>query len=127
MLEHEHQLMLRAVETAHSGIGFFPDAEVLEFGIDSPASPQQLTQMPPIHADEVDGALPAVSGVVAECPGKKLGKFLRGHLARGHHKLGVLDPAMGSKNALDRHIIGRIGEDHLGATVAHQKTVVLDA
>lgn len=56
-LEHEHQLMLRAIETAHAAIGLCPDAKVLEFGIAVARSGQDLAHMPPVHADEVDRAI----------------------------------------------------------------------
>ena len=46
-----------------------------------------------------------------------------GHLARGHGELAVLDPAGAADVAVDRHVVGRVGEDHLRALVAEQPVV----
>ena len=50
-LEHEHELVLAAIERTHPAIVFDPDAEVLEFGVRLTACGEQFSDVPPIHAD----------------------------------------------------------------------------
>src|SRR5260221_12296107 len=64
-LPYEHQLMLRAVERAHAGIGLVPDTEVLELAVDLAAGDEHLPHVPPAHADLMDRA---VDGVLGETP-----------------------------------------------------------
>src|ERR1019366_8786717 len=61
MLEHEHQFVLAAVERSHAGIMFRPDADVLELGIGFFTGCKEFAHMPPVHADEVHGAIDAVT------------------------------------------------------------------
>src|SRR5450759_4541944 len=57
VLEHENELMLRAIECAHAGVRFGPDAEVLQFEVRVVAGVENFAEMAPIHADEKDGAV----------------------------------------------------------------------
>ena len=70
MLEDKDELVLTAVQRAHPAIVLDPDTEVLELAIGVAAGGQQLAEMAPIHADEVDRAIGAegreVLGSLAE-------------------------------------------------------------
>lgn len=60
--------------------------------------------------DEVDCAVGARRGQVAEHRLQKGGELGLRHLARRHRDLGVLDRAEAADVAVDRHVVGRVGE-----------------
>ena len=66
VFEYKDELMLAAVERAHPGIVLDPDADVFELVIRLAASGQQLFDVPPIHADEMDGAVNAEGRKIAK-------------------------------------------------------------
>src|SRR5215203_4099638 len=45
------------------------------------------------------------------------------HLARGHGELLVLHGPKTAHVSLDRHVVGRVGEDHVGLLTAHERLV----
>ena len=47
------------------------------------------------------------------------------HLAGAHRELAMADPAGAADMAVDRHIVGRVGEDQVDALAAEQPLVVL--
>ena len=65
-LEHQHQLVLAAVERAHAAVGLVPDAEVFDFREHGLPGGEQLTEVPPVHAHERNGAIPAAGGGMTE-------------------------------------------------------------
>jgi hypothetical protein len=81
VLEYKDELMLAAVERAHPGIVLDPDADVFELVIRLAAGGQQLFDMAPVHADEMDGAINAKGREVAESFAEKSGEFGPIHLA----------------------------------------------
>src|SRR5436190_23346210 len=56
-LVNEDKFVLGAVERSHTSIVLIPDTEILELGIDALSGPHDLGEMPPVHADEVNGAI----------------------------------------------------------------------
>ena len=58
-------------------------------------------------------------GAEAERLGQEGGELGRAHLARGEGELAVVGAA-GEHMALDRHIVGRVREHHLGALARHE-------
>jgi hypothetical protein len=80
--------------------------------------------MPPIHADEVDRASGAEGGEVPARLAEKdaEGRFV--HLARGHREGTMVDCAEATRMTVDRHVVGRVGKDHFGAFLAHQRREV---
>jgi hypothetical protein len=48
-------------------------------------------------------------------------KFCPVHLAEAHRERAMVDRAEAARVALDRHIVGRVGEDHGGPFLAHQR------
>ena len=107
------ELVLRAVEGAHAGIGLHPDAQILERELRRAACHQQFIEMAPVHAHEGDGAVGAVAADLLE-EGREEGRELvLRHLARGHRELGVLNAPEARHVTADRHIIRRVGEHHL--------------
>jgi hypothetical protein len=75
LLEHEDQLVARAIEGSHAAVGLGPDDQILELVIDPAAGGHQLTHMPPVHADEVDRAIAAGVGHVAKHLGQEPGEL----------------------------------------------------
>src|SRR5262249_11033892 len=120
VFKDKDEFVLTAVERAHSGIVLDPDAEVFQLAISVAASGQQLCDVPPIHADVVQGSLSAECRKVAESVAEKGGKFGAVHLARGHREWAMVDRAEATGVSIDRHIVGRVGEHHRGAFRAHQ-------
>src|SRR5438045_5237301 len=111
--------MLATIERAHSTVGLDPDAEVFQFAIDAAAGGQQLFGMAPVHADKVQRAIDAECDEVAEGLAEKGGEFDPGHLPASHREGAMMDRAEPARVAVDPHIVGRIGENHRGAFLAH--------
>jgi hypothetical protein len=59
--EYKNQLMLGAIQRTHSAIVFRPNAEIEERVICFLASQQDLCCVTPIHTDEVNGAIRAMT------------------------------------------------------------------
>ena len=112
-LEDGDELVLRAVEGAHAGVGLDPDAQILERELRRAACHEQFIEMAPVHADEGDGAIGAVGADLFEGGREEGRELVFRHLARGHRELGVLDLPESRHVAVDRHIIRRVGEHHL--------------
>ena len=103
--------MLAAVERAHPATTFDPDAEVFDFGIDGAAGGQQLPDVPPIDADEMQRAVAAERRQVGADLAEKRREFGGVHLAGCHWKRPVVDRAEPADMTVDRHVIRGIGED----------------
>jgi hypothetical protein len=112
VFEDEDQLVLAAVERAHPGIVLDPDTEVFQLAIGVATGGQQLFDMAPVHADEVQRTVNAECGEVAESLAEKGCEFGSVHLARGHREGAVVDRAEATCMTLDRHVVGRVGEDY---------------
>ncbi len=80
-LEHEHQLVLGAIERSHPGVGLVPDAKVLDLEVDLATGAHELPQMPPVHADEVDSAIGTMGRQVSERLLEEGGELGLRHLA----------------------------------------------
>src|SRR5262245_37367635 len=78
--------------------------------------------MPPVHGDEMDRAVLAVRDKVGEGTGQESGEFGARHLAGGHRKLAVTDLTEPTHMAVDRKIIGRVGENHFGLVALHKSS-----
>jgi hypothetical protein len=70
------------VQRAHSGVVLDPHTDVLQLVIGLAAGSQQLAEMAPIHADEVDGSVGAGRGEVSTSLAEKGGELGFVHLAR---------------------------------------------
>src|ERR1019366_5507466 len=91
VLEHENELMLRAIECAHAGVRFGPDAEVLQFEVRVVAGFEYFAEMTPIHADEKDGAVGERGLKRSEEANQKGFEFPHAHLARAHGEFAMSD------------------------------------
>ena len=120
LLEDEDELVLAAVQRAHAGIGFDPNAEGFELVIGISTANQQFVEMAPVHADEVERPGGTVGGKVAACLAEKAGEFGLAHLARSHRKRTMVDRPEAARMAVDWHVVGRVGEDHSGELLTHQ-------
>ena len=76
--------------------------------------------MAPVHADEVQRTVNTECREVAESPTEKGGELGAVHLPRGHRKRTMMDRAEAARVTVDRHVVGRVGEPHRGALLAHQ-------
>src|ERR1700730_5945810 len=76
--------------------------------------------MAPIDAKVVQRSLRAARGEISACPIEKGAELAFVHLARSHRKGAMMDRAETARMAIDRHVAGRIGEDHGGTFLAHQ-------
>src|ERR1700737_4781964 len=121
LLEDQAELVLAAIERAHAGIVLDPDAEVLELAIGLGTGNQQLVEMAPVHANEVQRSRGTEGGKVAAGLGKKGGEFGLVHLARGHRERAVVDRAEAARMAVDFHVVRRGGKDHRGMFLAPQR------
>ena len=73
--EDKDQLMLRPIEGAHSAIVFRPYTKVEERIVRLLASQQDLCRVAPIHAYEVNGAVPAVAFQKRKCTTQEIEKL----------------------------------------------------
>src|SRR5260370_38459764 len=106
-LPYEHQLMLRAVERAHAGIGLVPDTEVLELAVDLAAGGEHLPHMPPTHADLMDRAIDGVLGEVIKNRLQECREFGLVHLAAAHGKIAMTNATEATDVAVDRDMVWR--------------------
>ena len=123
ILEHKNQLVLTAIQRAHSSVVLGPDAQVLEFRVDFPSRGKQLTHVAPVHADEVQRAVSTVARMQNQRPREKAGQLRFAHLTRGHRELTVSDRAQSANLAVDGHVVRRIREHRLGLLGAQKRRV----
>ncbi len=123
-LEHRDQLVLRAIEGAHPGVGLHPDAQVLERELRRAARCQELVEMTPVHAHEGDGAIAAVASAIRLEDGREEGRerCVR-HLPRGHRELGVLHVPETRDVPADGDVIRRVREHHLRLLALQQTDI----
>ncbi len=76
--------------------------------------------MPPVHADEPDGAVAGDACRMAERLLQEGGESGRGHLARSHGELAVADPAKPADMAVNGKVVGRVGEHQVRMVALHQ-------
>src|SRR5437588_5753824 len=109
-LPHEHQLMLRAIETTHAGIALVPDTQVLELAVDLAAGGEHLPQVPPIHADLMDRAVDGVLGEALKHRLQEIREFGLAHLATAHGKIAMTNATEAADIAVDHDIVWRVRE-----------------
>src|SRR6202022_4340552 len=111
LLKDQDELVLAAIERAHAGIVLDPDAEVLELARGLGTGNQQLVEMAPVHANEVQRSRGTEGGKVAAGLGKKGGVFRFVHLARGHRERRVVDRYREARMAGKNDVVRLVGED----------------
>jgi hypothetical protein len=119
-LEDVDELMLRAVEGAHAGVGLHPDAQVFALAVDPPASGEELGAVSPVHADEVERTIGAVGGMAGKGGLEEGCELGLAHLAARHRELGMTRPAKSGDVALDAHVVGRVDEDEARPSLSQQ-------
>src|SRR6516225_6641140 len=120
LLEDKDELVLAAVERAHSGIVFDPDTQILELAIGLAAGGQQFIEMAPIDGDVVQRPGGTEGDEIAESASEKSSEFGFAHLTRGHRERTVVDRTEAACVTVDRDVVGRVGEDRSGAFLVHQ-------
>ena len=115
--------MLAPIKGALAGIRFHPNGKIECGTIDLLTGLEQLTDVAPIHADKVNGAIARYRRGFAERILQKFNKFAAGKLAGAHNEFAMLDPAA-SHDVTDRNVVGRIHERHRGLAAAHQEREV---
>src|SRR5205823_7855007 len=121
LLEDQDELVLAAVERAHPAVVLDPNTEIFQLAISLAAGGQYLVQVAPIHADVVDGAAGAEGGEVPAGLAEKGSEPSFIYLAHSHREGAMVDHAEAARVTLDRHVVGRVGEDHGGTFRAHQR------
>src|SRR6202162_1486017 len=121
--EDEDELVLAAVEGTHAGIVFGPDTQVLLFGINALRGGNELAGVAPIHSYVMQRALLAVSGKETASLRQERREGPLVHLARGHGELAMMDGAETAGMAVNRHVVGRVGEAPRGPLAAHQRHI----
>jgi hypothetical protein len=116
-LEHEYQLVPGAIERTHPSVALCPHDQVLEFAVNGFPGGEQLFNVTPVHANEMNGATARPARRMTERSSQKCFKLRRGHLARGHCEITVLDRAQPRRVAVDRDIVRRICEHHVRLVV----------
>jgi hypothetical protein len=122
--EHGDQLVLAAIERPLPRVPLVPDRQVDHGRINLPPDVDQLADMAPVHADEVQAPLTREAGGMAEAKAQEGAELAVGHLAAGEGEFGVTDLPAPLHMAGDPNVIGRVGEDHIGAPVPHQARIV---
>ena len=79
--EDADQLVLAAVEAALASVRLYPDHQVQHLAIDLTACLDQLADMAPVHADEMDRAVAGDAGGSPERLLEKGGELGARHLA----------------------------------------------
>ena len=74
-LKHEDELVLATIQTTHTGVVFDPNANILELAVGLGTRCVQLTDVPPVHANEMNRTIDTVVGQKSAGPGKKGGEF----------------------------------------------------
>ena len=81
--------------------------------------------MTPVHADVVDGPVLAVLDCMTHEGLKEADELGLGHLARCHLEILMVDRPEATDVAVDRDVVWRVAEHHLGAVITHQPLVGL--
>jgi hypothetical protein len=108
--EDADELMLRSIERSLVGARFIPDHQVQHLAVKFTADLDQIADVTPIDADEVDCALSRNARGVAERSREERSKLCLRHLTRGKGELGMLNAA-GAADPAHPQVIGRIGKD----------------
>lgn len=93
LLENEDELVLRAVQAAHSTCFFVPYAKVQKPQTKGMRSIENLTLMAPVHENKQDGSRHERIRRRAQEIGQEGCELGVGHFARRHEKVGVNDLA----------------------------------
>jgi hypothetical protein len=105
-----YQLVFRAIETPHAGIGLVPNAKVLELREDLFAGSHKLFHVPPVHTDESNGSIPALISGRTKCQSKKGSKLRRRHLADSHSEFLMTNPSQAADVPVNGHVVGWVRE-----------------
>jgi len=79
--------------------------------------------VPPVHEDVVQGTVEAVGGKQGKGLRQKVRELELGHLAGCHFEILVLDCSEASSMSGNLHVVGWIGEHHVGTMTIHQRRV----
>ena len=117
--EDADEFVLAAVKRALSGIGLDPHRHVQRLAVDRAAGLEQLADMTPVHAYEVDGAVAGYRRRHRERLRQEGDKARARELTGCHREFGVLD-ATATDDIADANVVGRIEERHGGAVGADE-------
>src|ERR1700704_5091436 len=93
VLPHKDELVLGAIECAHSGVGLIPDADVLKLRVVGVSRCKHFAHMAPIHADLVDRTIRRITAEQGIYTGEEGRELTFAHFPRSHGKFAVLDAA----------------------------------
>jgi hypothetical protein len=112
--------MLGAIEGPHAGIGFVPDAEVLELGEHRLPGLEQFSHVAPVHAYKRNSATAGEGCSMSERALQEAGEGRDRHLAGPHGEFAMADTAESGRMPVDRDVVGWIGEDEVSSFGSHQ-------
>jgi hypothetical protein len=92
--EDTDKLVLAPIERALAGVRLHPDRQVQDIAIDGTAGLEQLADMAPVHADEMQGAIAGCRRGRRQRAFEELHEIRARELTGRHRKFGVLDPAL---------------------------------
>ena len=121
--ECENQLMLRPIKRTHSAIVFRPDAEIEERIVRFLTGQQDFCSMTPIHANEVNGTVPAVTLQKRKCLREEVEKLRFTHLARSHGEFAMTDRSLAADISINLHVLWRVGENNIGSLALHESGI----
>ena len=121
-LEQKNELMLRAVERAHSGIRFIPNTEIHGFGVEIQGRCEKLPDFSPMHDDEMKRAVLRVTGGMPKRCSQEGCEFRRRHLTAAHRKIFVLGRSKSRDMPGDRNVEGGIGKSQPGPLIARRRS-----
>ena len=79
---------------------------------------EQFPHVAPVHADEGNRAIAHHPRQVRQRLSEESGELRLAHLAAGKGEFVVLDRTQATDVAVDRNVVGRIGEHQIGARLA---------
>src|SRR5206468_3155627 len=95
-----------------AGIGLVPDDQIEHVAIDFASDARKRVDMPPIHADVVNGAVAGGADSRPEASRQKRSEYDVGHLAGGEGELVMTHAPATLDMAADPYVVRRVGEDH---------------
>src|SRR3990167_3516346 len=119
-LEDEDQLMLGAIEASHATVSLVPDTEVFHLREDGFTRVEKLAHVAPVHANESDCSVLGDRRSIRQSGPQKFRELFACHLARRESELSMAGLAQTRRMAVDRHVVGRVGENEVGGLLRHE-------
>ena len=110
VLENEDEFVLRAIKAAHAGVRLCPDAKIDRFEMGAVERRHAALDMAPVHTDVDKRAERECRAIELNADRKKSVNSAAVISPDGHREFAMAKLAEPGDMAVDRHIIGRVGE-----------------